>query len=250
MIQRFVFLTHARSGSTLVAQALSAHPAVVMCDELFHADLEERQGQVNDPKRVLQPLQHWYRDGDDPVQFLETNLYGRSWPAGKKTAGFKLFHPHAREGEAARLWDWLIAAKDIRIIDSFRQRLLAAFVSRARARKTGLWEKPVGDQKEVHVPPFPVDVAEFKEYVDELTGYRERTMAQLAGHPSISFEFGADIRDNFDETMQRVQDFLGITRVDLPQKLTRQASVPLEERITNYDALCTELKGSKYEAYL
>jgi LPS sulfotransferase NodH len=250
MLQRFVFLTHARSGSTLVSQALGSHPAVVMCDELFHADPEERKGQITDPARVLQPLQDWYRDGDDPVQFLENQLYDRSWPVEKKAAGFKLFHPHARTGTAAQLWDWLIAAKDIRIINSFRQELLAAYVSRARARKTGLWEKPVGDQHTAHIPPFPVDIVDFKQYVDELTGYRDRTVAQLADHPCISFEYATDIRDHFDETMQRIQEFLGLEPAALPQRLSKQASVPLSERITNYDALRDALQGSKYEAYV
>ena len=75
---------------SLVTGALHTHPAVVMYAEIFTADENARRAQLSYNTREPYAPDDYYRDGADPVAFLEQHVYGRAYPPEKKVVGFKL----------------------------------------------------------------------------------------------------------------------------------------------------------------
>ena len=63
-------------------------------------------------------------------------------------------------------------------------------------------------------------------------------------------ELEADLTHDFDNTMNRVQEFLHLPSETLPQRLRKQAKRPVEDRLANYDELTETLRGTTYEQYL
>ncbi|OAI46085.1 hypothetical protein AYO44_11930 [Planctomycetaceae bacterium SCGC AG-212-F19] len=251
MLKRFVLLCSPRSGSNLVALALKAHPAVVMRGELFHPVEAERKAWQEASAEFPFPLDDYYRDGADPVAFLDKHVYGRPSPAGMTTAGFKLFYTHLRDRATVGFWDWLVANRDIHIIHLHRKHLLEAFVSYAIANRTHEWAQlataPVSTSAP---PPLTIDLEQLKRYIDETTAYCAQMEATFASHPLLTIEYHADVCARFEDTMARIEKLLGIASMPLPQRLRKQAKLPLSEEVSNFDAIHEALEGTRYEAYL
>jgi LPS sulfotransferase NodH len=251
MLQPFILLGSARTGSSLVTAALHEHPAVVMYGEIFIDPESARQAQRTWKVREPYAPDDYYRDGADPVAFLEKHVYGQAYPAAKKALGFKLFYTQMRTGPAARLWDWLAGASHIRIIHLYRKRLLEAYLSLQIARMTQEWLVPVaaGAQR-AEVAPVKVDVDQFKQYADEELHHREEAERLFQEHPRLTIEYHDDVVAQFDTTVRKMEEFLGIESRPLPQKLQKQARLPISEEIANFHELYDALEGSRYEALL
>jgi len=253
MATRFILLGNARSGSTLVAQAINAHPSVFMCDELFHPHLEERKGQLTDPNRILCSLDRFYNDSDDPVEFLQTHLYRRDYPQAVEAAGFKLFHEHARQQPGARLWKHLGDSPQCRVIHLIRPRLIESYVSEQIAWQTGIWEEPANGPSSTQSSRrgrHHVDIKAFKHYADSMIDYWESARILFARHEVLEIDYERDLVANFEETMRQIQRLLGIDVQPLPKKLKKQAKQPVEERAVNFAELRAALGGSRYERFL
>jgi hypothetical protein len=272
MKPRFLLLFHPRSGSNLVATALTEHPAVVMYGELFHhlQAAREHLRPVDTPGPCAQC--DCYRDGADPVAFLQDQLFNRSFPPERTAFGFKLSPLHLRRaanaricallgtdpgpdqpGEASenRFWQWLSADREIRVISLYRQSLLETMVSALVALQTNQWLQPIGTaaktpkQDRLHVP-----VDQFRQFVDLMTADRERALALFAGHPLLDLEYQKDVADQFDLTMRRIEEFLGVPPLALRKQLEKQSRTPIRERVINYAELHLAVAGTRYEAYL
>ena len=251
MPQRFILLCAPRTGSTLLTAALHQHPAVVMYDEIFAAEESFRRSQSE--LSVPEPFApaDYYREGADPVEFLRRQVYGATYPPQKQAVGFKLFHAHMRAGPAARLWDWLAAEKDIRIIHLHRDRLLESYASFLIASKTREWLVPVSaGTHAAQVAPIVIDVDQFKDYADQQLGDRKRAEGLFRDHPYLTIEYRNDVCAQFDATIRRIEGFLGIASMPLPKKLQKQAQVSLSEEITNFGEVRDALEGTEYETFL
>ncbi|MBY0526426.1 MAG: hypothetical protein K2R98_23735 [Gemmataceae bacterium] len=251
MLERFVLLASPRTGSNLVGLALGSHPAVVMRGELFHPVEAERKAWQEASSQFTIPLNDYYHDGTDPVAYLEKNVYGWPSPAEKKAAGFKLFYTHLRDRGTVAFWDWLAANRDIRIIHLYRKRLLEAFVSYAIANRTHEWlqmaNAPAGTAAHT---PLTIDTEQLKRYIDENIEYFEQMQSTFASHPLLTIEYHADVCDRFEDTMQRIETLLDIESMPLPQKLRKQAKLPLSEEVANWHEIHDALEGTRYEVYL
>jgi LPS sulfotransferase NodH len=248
MLQRFILLASPRTGSNLVGMALHAHPAVVIYGELFHVDENERKAQL--AWKSYAPADY-YRDGADPVAFLEKEVYRRDYPAEKTAAGFKLFHTHLHTGPAARFSDWLAASQDIRIIHLHRKRLLEAYVSYQIASTTRQWLVPLSAGPHgAEAAPVRIDIDSFKRYADEQIRRFEQAETLFRDHPLLTIEYHDDVCTQFETTIRKLEAFLGIPSMPLPKKLQKQAKLPLGEEIANFHELHDALEGTRYEAVL
>lgn len=251
MPKRFIVLAYPRTGSSLVCLALKAHPAIAMYNELFHPVEDFRKNEALSSERNAFPLADYYHEGADPVTFLEGQLYSRALPPEKKMIGFKLFQQHLRGEAQARLWKWLAEARDIRIVHLYRQRLLEEYVSLEVAKVTHQWGIEVASGAQaVEAPRVTIDVERFKTYADEILGYREGVPATFKDHPLLTIEYHADVQERFDATIQRIEEFLGIDLLPLPQMQQKQARLPVSEEIVNFQELQDSLRGTQYEALL
>jgi LPS sulfotransferase NodH len=273
MTQRFVLLFHARAGSTLVTMALAAHPEIVMYGELFHP-LEAARKDLRPLGPTPGPCDQtdYYREGSDPVAFLQQQLYGRDFPAERTAVGFKLSHLHMRTEENAflrdvlgietgarkalppaeeeRFWNWLGADREIKVISLHRRSLLEALVSALVAARTHQWELPVGATAKAPEQRPHVAVDKFRQFVDLMTADWERAHILFGHHPLLELEYQQDVVDQFDATIRRIEEFLGVATVPLPQKLQKQAKAPVREEIANFAELQQAVAGTRYEAYL
>jgi hypothetical protein len=250
MLQRFILLASPRTGSNLVGMALHEHPAVVIYGEIFHPDDNERKAQLAWRSQSYAPADY-YRDGADPLAFLEQQVYRPDYPAGKTAAGFKLFYTHLRTGPAARFWDWLAGARDIRIIHLYRKRLFDAYLSYQIASMTRQWLVPLAaGPHAAQVAPLKIDIEGFKQYADEQLRYKQEAETLFRDHPLLTIEYHDDVSAQFDATMSKLEAFLGIAALPLPKKLQKQAKVPLSEEVANFHELHDALEGTRYEAYL
>jgi hypothetical protein len=272
MSRRFLLLFHARSGSNLITMALAAHPAIVMYGELFH-HMEAVRKDVRLPGAAAASCGQtdYYRDGSDPVAFLQAQLYDRTFPPEKTAVGFKMAHFHMRseantrlcalagvdagprhlsQDEEDRFWNWLGADREIRIISLYRRSLLQAMVSGLRATKSNQWWLSAGARPEPSAQErLRVPIEQFREFVDLMTANRERAGALLADHPMLTLEY-QDVVGRFDVTMQRIEEFLGVAPLAVRQPLQKQAQMPVSEAIVNYAELREAVAGTQYEAYL
>lgn len=251
MLQRFVLLASARTGSNLVIGALHAHPAVVVYAEIFHDRESERKAQLAWNSQGLWSPTDYYRDGAEPAAFLEKEVYGRAYPEGKTAVGFKLFHTHMRTGIAAHLWDWLAANRDIRIIHLYRKSLFESFVSFQIAQATREWLVPIAaGPHAAEVAPVTIDIGQFKQYADEQLRHREEVETRFRDHPRLTIEYNNDLCSQFDATIRKLEAFLKIASMPLPKKLQKQAKMPLSEEVANFQELHDAFDGTPYEAYL
>jgi len=272
MRQRFLLLFHPRSGSNLITTALADHPAVVMYNELFH-HIEVVRRDIRLPGEGAGPCSRtdYYHDGRDPVAFLQEQLYGRDFPPDKTAAGFKLSYFQMRsqanrgfcellgapaglanEGEHEdRLWNWLGADREIRVISVYRRSLLQALVSSLNAVKSNQWWLPANaSAKPAAGQRFQVPVEKFRTFVDLMVAGRERACALFADHALLSLEYQEDVVDQYDITMRRIEEFLGVAPLAVRPQLQKQARIPVSEAVVNYAELCQALAGTRYEAYL
>lgn len=252
MPDRFILLAYPRTGSSLIAHALGVHPAVAMYGELFHPIEAFRKHVVTAADEAPYPLSDYYRAGADPVEYLERELYGRAFPPDKKMLGFKLFHrQHLPSPARERLFDWLAGMKGIRIIHLYRKRLLAAYVSFQRALLTHEWGIKAGDSAHgKEAPPLTIDVEGFQKYADEILSSQDLVAGLFREHPMLTIEYREDVAEHYDATIGRIEEFLNLDVMSLPQLLKKQARRPIEEEVTNLAEVQAVLRGTRYEAFL
>jgi LPS sulfotransferase NodH len=169
--RNFVVVTHPRSGSNYLRDALNGHPDVFDIGELFHAN----------PLISVHPKEILGKDRlslDDVDPLLDALAQRERIVA----PGFSLFsraQGHLLDYDAAAR---LVSRPDFHVIFLIRRNLLKAYVSLVRALKTGYWHVdtsgcliewkhsvPAPDAK--RQPPGPIDIAEAQGWINETLAY-------------------------------------------------------------------------------
>jgi LPS sulfotransferase NodH len=237
--QRFVVLSHSRSGSTLLLNALGQHPHVLACGELFNDEDRDRDEmpagfQLHNPASPIR-----YQNNSSGHDFLHHILYEADYPAPVAAVGWKLLYDQALHPPTARtVWSFLQSRRDIRVIRLCRQNLLEAWVSLQTAMETGQWHVQVDSVREVvAVPPVTVSISAFEAYVHEILGFLKDSDARFCGHSTIEVEYQRDLCSNFAGTMSRIQEFLGLEYHASVPGLRKLAHQTLRSRVSNYDEI-------------
>ena len=226
---RFIVLAHPRSGSQLLVNALGQHPDVRCYGELFH------------PRPEVRALHHRlddgrsWREGDDAGEFL-ASVFAAPRPA----VGFKLFYNHCEAALEALSRD-----SRLRVIHLHRENLLAAYVSLQIAIATDRWQVRAGEQASEAHPPLSLDAALCREFFVRVEAQRARALERFAAHPRFEVEYHA-LTAQFDESLARAFEHLGVAPVAVEKRLLRQASRPLREQIANFDTLAAAFAGTPW----
>lgn len=240
--RRFVVLTHARSGSTLLSLTLDTHPEIVGYRELLHPQsLWVRENQYADT-----PWRPW-RDAH-PMAFVRDVVFG-GYADHLRAVGFKLFPEHLdRSPQTAGLWTWLAGQQDIAIISLHRENLLACFLSLTIAQQEQRWLAHTPEQRSQAVPSLDPEKAEkfFERQLRDRASVRER-FAQRPRFMEITYEqLDADLTG----TLDRVQGLLGVQKRPLQAAILKQETRPLSQAIANYEELVARWRGTRWEAFL
>lgn len=236
MQTRFVLISHGRAGTNALGRALGENRDVDLSGEMFHPDHAERQ-----------PVRGAPNDGTIPGdELVEQHLFGR---AAHPVCGFKLFYFHARDtpGEF-RVWPWLLANPDVRVLLVVRRNLLKAFASEQRARQTGSWfpqpGRPVPPPK-----PIVLETAQALRYVFTMDAYRNWAHRVFADRPLLEVTY-EDMAENFEREVGRTATFLGLTP-HKPRTVFTAREAPISPAsVANYKALSDVFSRTIYSDFL
>ncbi|MEH2069543.1 MAG: sulfotransferase [Nostoc sp.] len=228
---KFIIVGYSRTGSSLLQFALREHPEIEMYGELFSFKEEVRK---NTPVGNSS-----YLDGTDAALFLKDTVFCERDRQKQKSVGFKILYYQAREdNEARKAWKYLLSQKDIHVIHAIRQNLLECLISREVAMQTEQWllEKS-SKTKFVEIAPFRIEVERCKCFFESVFAWREWATRSFQDHPFMTVEYEADICLAYQETMNRIHDFLSVSPYHAPMPLQKQAQKKPRDQVCNYDEL-------------
>lgn len=243
----FILLGTARTGSTLVGNALADHPEVLYYGEIFHRQLDRRAAEAAREtiglgvRRDLPLGLPVCRNEDDGQTYLERLFsQGVGWPA----VGFKLFYDQARNGPIARVWEYLAASKALKIVH-LQRNWLETFVSLKRAWQTGTWHST----RPLELPPIEVDRGECQEYFETLERAQALVQSLLDTHAVLNVEY-ADLAPDFPAGMRSICKFLGVDpRFEFKAHIARLGTRPLPEDVANYFDLCAHFAATRWSRF-
>ena len=246
---RFLLLAHARSGSNLMCCGLYKHNNIHMFSELFNELEDERlrsyRASFKDCEIGAQPhpsvevkVDHGYRDEQDAAEFLRNSVFYKH-AQSPIAVGFKMFFHQARTSANARkAWQYLICDNDVKVIHLTRRNLVESWISLRLAFITGKWIYRADDAVGAPAPePLYLKPREGENYFRQVMAGQRWVRSYFRKHPILEVEYQADLCDRFDETMNRVQDFLEVPRRPSKQMLKKQAQRKPSEQIGNYEEL-------------
>jgi len=266
----FLILSDARTGSTLLAQALNSHAEIICFGEVFNfvVDFIAYEVEGYDPHSAADKALR----ARDPLEFLRERLYCAH--SGAKAVGFKFHYRHFWGHEG--LWEALSADTPIHVIHLTRRNQLRMCVSRRIADATGVWREDVqAPAQQVSalarkltpsrvigalrrpaqavasvrrtVNPIPLHQQAEREPVtiseQELNQFFKESDLQVAqfaklfkDHPTLSITYEEMISD-LDGTFAEAQEFLGVEPQRLRVANRKQNPEPLRHLLANYDGL-------------
>jgi hypothetical protein len=268
--ERFVVTGDARTGSTLLVQALNSSPSIRCFAEIFNVDVDfvpfGVEGYDNFDRRSRE-----LRDRDG-VAFLANRIFCEH-PAGVRAVGFKLLY--GQGGRSPGVREALVADEDIRVIHLRRRNVLRLLASRKIARKTNVWvdtQRGLFDRTRVRnatkhplrtIGRVPKHVARWRrrqvlepaaksisvspEELDVFATRHETRAARytelFARHPVLTLWF-EDLEQSRSAALQDVQSFLGLETAELTVTARRQNPEPLRDLISNYGDLKSQFAGT------
>jgi LPS sulfotransferase NodH len=244
----FVLLCHARTGSNLVLRALSAHRDVCMYGEVLNHDEQSRVALAKDSPdpRVM------YRTGQDATAFLDQQIYGSVRRRATGAVGFKMFYEYARwQPEMRTAWRYLVDRSDIRVIHLTRLNLLDCIVSHKVAEMTGQWYLEGGKRMpgKRGADPFWLNAEECHTYFDRIVTWRMWVARAMKDHAMLEIEYERDLCEDFGGTMERIHNFLGVSRRKAQVELAKQRTRSPSEQLENYDELREHFRNTLYEEF-
>ena len=240
--RRFVVVSVARTGSTLLTNLLNAQGQVLAFGELFRGDGAigwDRWPFYSHQNARLRRLHE-----TQPIAFLATEVF-RRWPRPIAAVGFKLFYYHARTGAQAQVWDYLRADPAIAIIHLKRRNILEQYVSLRVAHESNVWST---SSPRPPAEPIRLDPDACLRHFEEVRA--QETQCETFFGPgrmhSVDYE---DLVADRAGTMARIAACLGVELGPLKAKIVRQRTQPLSAAIANYDELREAFAGSPWEAF-
>lgn len=267
MNTRFIVLSTARTGSTLLKSLLRVHKNIRMQGEIFNlADLDS-----SELKKVL----------TDPVNVIQES-FNSSAASNIQATGFKQFYNHLSRdyflpldheietqqvdelirkflfdslGESSiqalferfdAAWQYLINEKDIRIIHLKRWNKFETLVSLKTAFITNQWFSitTVADSK-ITMSLKPKECVKFFQQLD----HHEKLYAEaFKKHPMLEVGYENLAADNHG-VMRNVFKFLEVPAIEVTTSLRKQISHPMEEIVTNYEELKEYFLNTQWSYY-
>lgn len=238
---RFIVLTSARSGSSLLIQSLRSHPGVVAFGEILGpGNVWFNVAGFPSRHRGLKRFRN-----REPLRFLDACVF-RGYPAGTEAVGFKVFCSHLEEPRFGPVADHLRGMRGLRVVHLVRGNLLRAYLSEVIRSKTGVgWIHAEGERTSVSVELDPDDCEAYFTREREL---HDRYGRLFATRDVLDIGYEELVADYASVTAS-LQRFLGVEPQALSSPTIRQQVRPLPEVIANYADLESHFAGSPWEGF-
>lgn len=197
----------------MLKSSIDGHPNAVCLTEMFNPDYTEK----------LYPFTEYTPEREILDQFIYCDYEPQI-----KAVGFCLHRVGARFGNWPDLWEILQDMKDLYIISLRRENLLRRYWS--------FQIRTIQDLKNQSPEPRPFDkdrlIADFERQTKKIAEFDER----FSDHPLITVTY-EELCNNYQPTMSRVQEFLGLDHVELQPGTNQRLTPKISEKVTNYEEL-------------
>lgn len=240
-LNKFLILSHGRTGSTTLCNALSMHPQIHAYMEVFHEEVGGRDI-VNG---------RTYADAEEGGKFCTDAVYKAPNEFGKRTVGFKLFFFHARHSDAEfTTWRCLADDPSIKIIFLLRTNLFDCYVSEQKSKKSGVWNLAPGEQPPVaHARPIFIDPVACDNYMAQTIAQIEWAQRTFQRHQNITLYY-KDLESDFQKSLNSTFSFLGETELPIPLTFDKLNIVPHCEGVMNYEDLVRYFRHSIFNEFI
>jgi len=259
-VLKFVILGSARSGSTLLATAVRAHPAAAVFGELMNRSSQDA---------IMEVTALWpdcpYRHGSHAGELLSRWLFNPVRHAPHvRASGFKLFYDQAREDEASfSIWSALLGDRTVHILHVIRENLLQALTSLRTALKTDEWAVFRGHDGtytssgkygsrpyRVSSSPvrFKVSTSEAEWFFKTVAVEREWVRNAFQSHPYLELCYDR-LSVAFEDSMAGVFRFLRLPEHSSSAELVKQSRFTPRDQIENYEELREYFRRSVFAHY-
>jgi LPS sulfotransferase NodH len=232
-----------RTGSNLLAGMLDSHPEITCHHELFHPMGIYYSLSYRDEMTGCRTIKQ--RD-KAPGQFLDF-VWNYDYRKDNKAIGFKLF-----PGQNKKMLERLLRDSSVTKIILKRSNLLHLYTSFLISKKTGVYSLLVnGDRKQGEPLKIVLKVKKFFKYVKEIQRYYQHveTVLRQTGQVFKTLEYETMLTG---DEQTALLEFLGVdSRPGLLEvKHKKQNPNHLKDRVSNYEELARQLKGTPYEIFL
>lgn len=223
--RKFMVLSSPRCGTHMLRSSLNAHPNGVCLTEMFNPDytVDRYAYTENTPEAVI--LQQFiFPAQEPPVQAV----------------GFCLHRLGARFGNWPRLWEMLEADPALHVISLRRDNLLRRYFS--------FQLRTIQDLRNGSIPAISIDrdklEADFRCQSEKIAEFDRR----FAQHPLLIVTY-EQLCQQHVQTMQEIQQFLGLPYHAVAPTTAQRATPPLEAGIKNYSELKAAFAATPWARY-
>jgi len=260
--ERFLILSEARTGSTMLRRMLNSHPGICCHGEIFAIEIWGLQGYVgaddqvdlNDPRyQEAKRLRE-----NDPARFLREAV----WPAGPPPVGAKILYNDLEDPKWRAAYDAVRADRDIRIVHLSRENRLKRLISQTamnqghryiayethsiRLRPNGRPEAvPKQNESPVRLTLNPKECLEDFRRVEEA---ENRIRRAFQGHPVFEATY-EKIVDPSTRQLEKLQEFLDVRPCELRSGTLKVHSDNVRDILENLEELQAFFQGTPYERF-
>ncbi len=244
--KRFVLLGTQRTGTTLVATSLDAHPEILCYGEVLKKFRTKGETEVRDSgyldfryQTLGHRLGHYFWRQRNLTTYLDS-LYESG---SGNLVGFKLMLTHLRYFPSAESY---LLEHSIPAINIIRRNTLKTLISRLGARASGVFHSTEGrDRRQVTVP-----IEGLLDRLGRLEA-QSKTWERKVGNrlPFMQVVYEDFVRDRGAQS-ERMTQFLGIAPGLLQTPLKKLTSDDLSQVISNFEDVRAVLLDTPFERYL
>jgi LPS sulfotransferase NodH len=250
---QFIVMSYPRTGSTLVCDSLGKHPDLSEAMEVFHESRYRHH--LHQEWRETTFLELFNKNPEEISVFGATgnpildyyNLDFTKFAKAlvNKVNGFKLLYHQVPVD--APFWDFFLNEVPLKIIYMKRD-FFDACVSFYLSKQTGVWQR-FSPNDDIPEPSITLTTGNMQEFYRVFYQVERDYCSKFSGVDSIVVDYEELSRD-FSGTMLRVQDFLGVSPMELPQDIYKKATKPTRELVSNYDSLMETFRGLSPLSYI
>lgn len=239
---KFIVLSAARTGSTMLRQLLDSHPEVCCYGEIMAAAATPDHWDSETP--IRRGLREQYRQG--PRQFLREL---GSYPAECKAVGFKIKYEELVRADYAWLLGWLKDHREVRVIHHRRENRLKRLISEITATQVhGVFN--VQSERDLPAPAkVSLTVGECLDDFARTEGREISFRESFRDHPTLETTYEA-VEGNRDGVRERMADFLGVAPARLTTPTLKINPDDVRLVLQNYEELAEAFRGTPYGWYL
>jgi hypothetical protein len=233
---RFICLTHARTGSTMLIKALQQHKSIVAYGEI-----------ARDSSRYPSGINRFGNSEDlyerDPVAFFDSKVF-RKYPPHIQAVGFKMFYFHApiETVWGRSVWDYVLGQNNLKVLHLKRHNMLKTWLSHKLAESTDEWWTYSRNSKKEKIR---IEYQEALEFFTRLQGWEAEFDSKFSDRSKLEIVYEQLSRE-MDGEFRRIQEFLDVPYQPIKPTLSKRPRRPLSAQIENYAELKEQFQATPW----